>query len=150
MKYISFHDTFTRVYFCCRNVLQKARELGLRTIALPVINSVRRNYPPDAGAHIALSECISRINELIHSVQLADLIASIYVFTFHNCRNNKKISGAVRRFHNVHRVHPGAVRSRYLRSPSSTLFPKEFSRARQCLLAAAERHWRHGRRTPAS
>lgn len=30
--------------------------MGLRTIALPVINSVRRNYPPDAGAHIALSE----------------------------------------------------------------------------------------------
>lgn len=43
--------------FLYRNVLQKARELGLRTIALPVINSVRRNYPPDAGAHIALSEC---------------------------------------------------------------------------------------------
>lgn len=30
--------------------------MGLRTIALPVINSVRRNYPPDAGAHIALSK----------------------------------------------------------------------------------------------
>lgn len=43
--------------FLYRNVLQKARELGLRTIALPVINSVRRNYPPDAGAHIALSKC---------------------------------------------------------------------------------------------
>lgn len=42
--------------FVYRNVLQKARELGLRTIALPVINSVRRNYPPDAGAHIALSK----------------------------------------------------------------------------------------------
>lgn len=28
--------------------------MGLRTIALPVINSVRRNYPPDAGAHVAL------------------------------------------------------------------------------------------------
>jgi len=39
-----------------RNVLQKAREMGLRTIALSVINSVRRNYPPDAGAHIALSK----------------------------------------------------------------------------------------------
>lgn len=26
----------------------------MRSVALPVINSVRRNYPPDAGAHIAL------------------------------------------------------------------------------------------------
>ncbi|XP_031783736.1 protein GDAP2 homolog [Nasonia vitripennis] len=42
------------LHCCYRNVLQKARELGLRSIALPVINSVRRNYPPDAGAHIAL------------------------------------------------------------------------------------------------
>ncbi|XP_071568884.1 protein GDAP2 homolog isoform X1 [Temnothorax nylanderi] len=42
------------LHCCYRNVLQKAREMGLRTIALPVINSVRRNYPPDAGAHIAL------------------------------------------------------------------------------------------------
>ncbi|XP_050464150.1 protein GDAP2 homolog [Cataglyphis hispanica] len=42
------------LHCCYRNVLQKAKELGLRTIALPVINSVRRNYPPDAGAHIAL------------------------------------------------------------------------------------------------
>lgn len=47
-----------RIIDCYRNVLQKARELGLRTIALPVINSVRRNYPPDAGAHIALSKYI--------------------------------------------------------------------------------------------
>jgi len=30
--------------------------MGLHTIALPVINSIRRNYPPDAGAHIALSK----------------------------------------------------------------------------------------------
>ncbi|KAK0097001.1 hypothetical protein PV326_003644 [Microctonus aethiopoides] len=42
------------LHCCYRNVLQKARELGLRSVALPVINSVRRNYPPDAGAHIAL------------------------------------------------------------------------------------------------
>ncbi|XP_032681280.1 protein GDAP2 homolog isoform X2 [Odontomachus brunneus] len=42
------------LHCCYRNVLQKVKEMGLRTIALPVINSVRRNYPPDAGAHIAL------------------------------------------------------------------------------------------------
>ncbi|CAG2057802.1 unnamed protein product, partial [Timema podura] len=39
---------------CCRNVLQKARELEVSSIALSVINSVRRNFPPDEGAHIAL------------------------------------------------------------------------------------------------
>jgi hypothetical protein len=38
-----------------RNVLQKACELNLSTVALCVINSVRRNFPPDEGAHIALS-----------------------------------------------------------------------------------------------
>lgn len=39
----------------CRNVLLKARELKVRTLGLCVVNSVRRNYPPDEGAHIALS-----------------------------------------------------------------------------------------------
>ncbi|XP_012276397.1 protein GDAP2 homolog [Orussus abietinus] len=45
------HNT---LHCCYRNVLQKARELGLRSIALPVISSVRRNHPPDASTHIAL------------------------------------------------------------------------------------------------
>lgn len=42
------------LYSCYRNVLQKAREMGLHSIALCVINSVKRNYPPDEGAHIAI------------------------------------------------------------------------------------------------
>lgn len=42
------------VMLFCRNVLQKAKEMGLHSIALCVINSVKRNYPPDEGAHIAL------------------------------------------------------------------------------------------------
>nr|CAD7596630.1 unnamed protein product [Timema genevievae] len=42
------------LHFCYRNVLQKARELEVSSIALSVINSVRRNFPPDEGAHIAL------------------------------------------------------------------------------------------------
>ncbi|KAK6627925.1 hypothetical protein RUM44_010407 [Polyplax serrata] len=42
-------------YFYCEiNVLQKAYELKLASVGLSVINSVRRNYPPDEGAHIAL------------------------------------------------------------------------------------------------
>uniref|UniRef100_A0A182KFC6 Macro domain-containing protein n=1 Tax=Anopheles christyi TaxID=43041 RepID=A0A182KFC6_9DIPT len=36
------------------NVLYKARELGLRTVALCDISSVQRNFPPDTAAHIAL------------------------------------------------------------------------------------------------
>nr|XP_023020346.1 ganglioside-induced differentiation-associated protein 2-like [Leptinotarsa decemlineata] len=37
-----------------RGVLQKAKESGLHSVALPIINSVKRNYPPEEGAHIAL------------------------------------------------------------------------------------------------
>ncbi|XP_017796657.1 PREDICTED: protein GDAP2 homolog [Habropoda laboriosa] len=66
------------LHCCYRNVLQKARELGLHTIALPVINSVRRNYPPDAGAHIAL-RTIRRFLE-----QYGDSIACI-VFVLEPC-----------------------------------------------------------------
>ncbi|KAJ8875645.1 hypothetical protein PR048_023541 [Dryococelus australis] len=42
------------LHSCYRNVLQKACELELSSIALCVVNSVRRNFPPDEGAHIAL------------------------------------------------------------------------------------------------
>lgn len=42
------------LHTCYRNVLQKAKEMGLHSIALCVVNSVKRNYPPDEGAHIAL------------------------------------------------------------------------------------------------
>ncbi|XP_055620860.1 protein GDAP2 homolog isoform X7 [Toxorhynchites rutilus septentrionalis] len=42
------------LHACYRNVLYKAKELGLRTIALCDINSVQRNFPPDTAAHIAL------------------------------------------------------------------------------------------------
>lgn len=45
--------TVCRLFFL-RNVLQKARELNLQSLGMCVINSVRRNYPPDRGAHIAL------------------------------------------------------------------------------------------------
>ncbi|XP_014277437.1 protein GDAP2 homolog isoform X1 [Halyomorpha halys] len=47
---------------CYRNILQKAYELKLRSLAISVVNSVRRNYPPDEGAHTAL-RTIRRILE---------------------------------------------------------------------------------------
>lgn len=42
------------LHTCYRNVLQKTKELGLHSLGLCVINSVKRNYPPNEGAHIAL------------------------------------------------------------------------------------------------
>ncbi|XP_050098268.1 protein GDAP2 homolog isoform X4 [Anopheles aquasalis] len=42
------------LYACYRNVLYKARELGLRTVALCDISSVQRNFPLVTAAHIAL------------------------------------------------------------------------------------------------
>lgn len=55
MKYSTAAHVFKCVCVCFfRNVLQKAKEIGLHSIGLTVINSVRRNYPPDEGAHIAL------------------------------------------------------------------------------------------------
>lgn len=42
------------LHACYRNVLYKARELGLRTVALCDISSVQRNFPADTAAHIAL------------------------------------------------------------------------------------------------
>ncbi|EDS26334.1 ganglioside induced differentiation associated protein [Culex quinquefasciatus] len=55
------------LHSCYRNVLYKAKELGLRTIALCDISSVQRNFPPDTAAHIALSMSIS--NFIAHNEQ---------------------------------------------------------------------------------
>ena len=40
---------------CYRNVLNKAKELGLQTIGLCTLSVPPRKFPSDIGAHIALS-----------------------------------------------------------------------------------------------
>lgn len=42
------------LYSCYRKTMQLVRENELQSVALSVINSVRRGYPPEEGAHIAL------------------------------------------------------------------------------------------------
>ncbi|KAL0882670.1 hypothetical protein ABMA27_001099 [Loxostege sticticalis] len=44
----------TSLHNCYKNVLYRCGELGARSLALCVVNSPRRNFPPDAAAHIAL------------------------------------------------------------------------------------------------
>lgn len=39
---------------CYRSTLELLKESGLSTVGFSVINSIRRGYPPEAGAHIAL------------------------------------------------------------------------------------------------
>lgn len=43
---------------CYRNVLNKAKELGLHTIGLCTLSVPQRNFPSDIGAHIALSKLL--------------------------------------------------------------------------------------------
>lgn len=50
-----FINIFSRV-FAYRNVLCKAKEVGIKSIAVCVVSTVQRNFPPDIGAHIALSK----------------------------------------------------------------------------------------------
>ncbi|XP_060801698.1 protein GDAP2 homolog isoform X1 [Amyelois transitella] len=55
-KYVAKYHTAaeTSLQNCYKNVLYKAGELGARSLALCIINSPRRNFPPDVAAHIAL------------------------------------------------------------------------------------------------
>lgn len=49
---ISHHKS---LYFAFnRNILCKSRELGAKTLAVCVVSTVQKNFPPDIGAHIAL------------------------------------------------------------------------------------------------
>ncbi|BFZ24838.1 hypothetical protein BsWGS_27877 [Bradybaena similaris] len=42
------------LFSCYRNILQICRELEIRTIGLGAAHTLRRSYPPDKGAHIAI------------------------------------------------------------------------------------------------
>lgn len=42
------------LFSCYSKVLQLVRENGIKSIAIPPINTIRREYPPHEGAHIAL------------------------------------------------------------------------------------------------
>lgn len=52
---------------CYRNVLNKAKELGLQTIGLCTLSVPQRKFPSDIGAHIALS------NDFCHSLLHFDI-----------------------------------------------------------------------------
>lgn len=54
--------TFSLFLFSCvRNVLNKAKELGLQTIGICSLNIPERNYPAELAAHIALSKAHTHI-----------------------------------------------------------------------------------------
>jgi len=38
-----------------RNVLELVHECNLSSVAIPLIYTVKKGYPPDEGAHLALS-----------------------------------------------------------------------------------------------
>jgi len=44
----------TALYSCYRNVMELVREFRLSDVAIPIIYTIRRGYPPDEGAHLAL------------------------------------------------------------------------------------------------
>ncbi|VVC97491.1 unnamed protein product, partial [Leptidea sinapis] len=55
-KYVAKYHTAAEssLHNCYKNVLHKAGELNARSLALCVINTPRRNFPPDLAAHVAL------------------------------------------------------------------------------------------------
>ncbi|KAK3096670.1 hypothetical protein FSP39_002249 [Pinctada imbricata] len=54
VKYVTAAES--ALYSCYRNVLKQVRENGMKTVACPCIHSIRRGYPSEDGAHIAISE----------------------------------------------------------------------------------------------
>ncbi|XP_045446728.1 protein GDAP2 homolog [Melitaea cinxia] len=55
-KYVAKYHTAAEssLHNCYNNVLHCAREMGVRTLALCVISTPRKNFPPDLAAHVAL------------------------------------------------------------------------------------------------
>ncbi|GBP35888.1 Protein GDAP2 homolog [Eumeta japonica] len=55
-KYVAkYHSAAENaLHNCYKNVLYKAQEIGVRTLALCFISTPRRNFPPDVATHVAL------------------------------------------------------------------------------------------------
>ena len=52
-----FHNQILKLFIVsCRNVLELVHEHHLSSVAIPIIYTVKRGYPPDEGAHLALRE----------------------------------------------------------------------------------------------
>jgi hypothetical protein len=48
-----------------RNVMELVHEYQLSSVAIPIIYTVKRGYPPDEGAHLALSNNSSSVTLFI-------------------------------------------------------------------------------------
>lgn len=117
----------------CRNVLFKAKELGLQTIGLCTISVSQRNFPSDLGAHIALSKANQRS-------PLATFTQQFYLF-----RDDSKVSRKQQPWNR--RSVLGAARKWDLWGVSAALLSAQSTRRDERFVAAAEKHFRNNRRT---
>lgn len=73
-SYFSF--TLSLFHFplrCVRNVLSKAKELGLQTIGICSLNIPERNYPAELAAHIALSKAFMVVTKYPYAISMAEM-----------------------------------------------------------------------------
>eukprot|EP00118_Oscarella_pearsei_P002362 m.10349 g.10349 ORF g.10349 m.10349 type:complete len:514 (+) comp22200_c0_seq2:49-1590(+) len=64
------------LFSCYRSVLQLLRENKLDTLGLSVINSVRRGYPPEEGAHIAIRTVRRMLEKHCNSINVVVLVVT--------------------------------------------------------------------------
>lgn len=84
------------LHLCYRNVLSKAKELGLQTIGLCTLSVPQRNYPSDVGAHIALSNSLSTMFKYILKMIFIFFRDSSKVFRDEQSRSRHFMLGAIR------------------------------------------------------
>ena len=56
------------LYSINRNVLEIVHEYHLSSVAIPIIYTVKRGYPPDEGAHLALSNLSTVLLDIIYNL----------------------------------------------------------------------------------
>lgn len=119
-----------------RNILCKGRELGVKTLAVCVVSTVQKNFPPDIGAHIALRKFGQRPSNLI--IRLITLIFPN--FSVFCCRNNSTLFGQIPKRNNY--TLPWTTRAWNLWSASTVIFSTWYFRGKQRTVAIAARYWR--------
>lgn len=65
------------LYNCYRSVMQIVKTRRIATVAFSILNSSRRGYPPEEGAHIALRQLYMTLALTSHDVTCSGVVCTV-------------------------------------------------------------------------
>lgn len=127
-----------------RNILAKSRELGVKTLAVCVVSTVQKNFPPDIGAHIALRKFTKLAMMIIHFHEIIStdcfFLSCLWGILFLSFRYDSTLFGQIPKRNNY--TLPWTTWTWNLWSASTIVFSTWYFRREQRTVATTAWYWR--------